>query len=533
MSGLIPEIRIYSPTESIERDNSTEKNRSGFGSVLNIGHNINESLVTNKSQQNLNQMEANQLQNMAKDSKEVDDSSSDDTKKICWENTFHMRNMNLMNFPTNSGTYRATYRSQTVSLHRARMGGTTSTAKSLNLLRQTLQHTINKEINEVIQKYLDRFFRPAVDNIRNNNGVNSVSEQHIQAVCRQILEDAKKMYFAGLFTRSNSPITAAFSNSNLAENLSDNENNNPASESRVPTRNKRNKDSDSDSEASSLNTLKPIAPRKKMTTHKHFSSANSSGNGSERSTPVKFHSSAKVSQSEAMKRVKRDGRKWDPTRLSTQTKFVLGSRANKALGFGTTRGRLYTKHADLFRYIGDQEDKQWLHDNHLMPPAGGRAYLLIKEDILDLIESDEYKNAPGVNANDMGEGFTVPESMIIKMATVMQNMRNSDMSRKKIESKSRTLPLPTITLQSIADNSSVNQSVDNSNDPSIEMSRPESGAVSPADDLEILSTAEMPSADPSPFSIGASCFESDVSPNGNPEISPIPSDISTTTINDI
>jgi hypothetical protein len=67
----------------------------------------------------------------------------------------------------------------------------------------------------------------------------------------------------------------------------------------------------------------------------------------------------------------------------------------------------------------------------------------------------------------------------------------------------------------------------------VETSRPESGAVSPADDLEILSTAEMPSTDPSPFSIGASCFESDVSPNENQEISPIPSDISTNTLNDI
>jgi deoxynucleotidyltransferase terminal-interacting protein 1 len=532
MSGLIPEIRIYSPTESIDsnRDNSID-NSIGWG--FGCDQHSNDSSIMKRSQQNVISMENNESNNGLKDKQ------MNSKKSISWDNTFHMRNMNLMNFATNSGTYRTTYRSQTVSLHRARMGGTTSSAKSLNILRQTLQHSINKEINEVIQKYLDRFFRPAVDNIRNNNGVNSVSEQHIQAVCRQILEEAKKMYFAGVFTRSNSPITAAFAaycNNNLTENLSDNENNNPIPEPRIPTRNKRNKDSDSDSEASSLNTLKPIVSRKKVTTHKHSSNANSSGTASERSTPVKFHSSAKGIQSDAMKRVKRDARKWDPNRLSTQTKFVLGSRANKALGFGSTRGRLYTKHADLFRYIGDQEDKQWLHDNHLMPPAGGRAYLLIKEDILDLIESDEYKNAPGVNANDMGEGFTVPESMIIKMATVMQNMRNSDMSRKKIESKSRTLthnPLPSIALQSIVDNSSTNRSNAGSNEPSVETSRPESGAVSPADDLEILSTAEMPSTDPSPFSIGASCFESDVSPNENQEISPIPSDISTNTLNDI
>ena len=376
---------------------------------------------------------------------------------------------------------------------------------------------------------MDRFFRPAIDNIRNNNGANSVSEQHIQAVCRQILDDSKKMYFAAVLTRSNSPANAGVSNND--DNLSDNENNIPIP--RPVGRPKRVKpDSDSDSEASSLHTLKPIVSRKKSAKHSNTSNPNYSGRWTP--TVMKSQSSTKVIPSDSAKRVKRDSEKWDPKRLSTETKFVLGSKANKALGFGATRGRLYTKHADLFRYIGDQEDKQWLNDNHLMPPAGGRAYLLIKEDILDLIESVEYKNASGVNANDMGVGFTVPESMITKMKTVMENMRNSDMSRKKIESKSRTLATSSFnTMQTSADNSNTAQSNDTTRETSLEPSRPESGAVSPADDLEILSVAEIRSTDPSPFSIGASCFESDVSPNENQEISPIPSDFSGNTLNDM
>lgn len=121
---------------------------------------------------------------------------------------------------------------------------------------------------------------------------------------------------------------------------------------------------------------------------------------------------------------KREGPRWDPDRLSTETRFVLGSKANKALGFGATRGRLYTKHADLFRYIGDAEDKEWLHKHGLMPPAGGRAYLIIKQDIEDLLISDEYKNAPGIEADCMGEGFTVPEYMIGKMKLLMHTMRS-------------------------------------------------------------------------------------------------------------
>ncbi|XP_054168020.1 deoxynucleotidyltransferase terminal-interacting protein 1-like [Oppia nitens] len=505
MSSVIPEIRVYSPSETTQEINNKMKR-----SVGDYNAKVGDTSDANKS---LNGLDKNEVK----------------SDLISWENTFHMRNINLMNFGTNLLSNRSTYRSHAISLHRQRMGGTSSTHKSLNILRQALQQSINKEINEVIQKYLDRFFRPAIDNIRNNNGPNSVSEQHIQAVCQQILEESKKMYFASSFTRSNSPAMNGVSSN--GDNTSDNENNNPTEVEPKPRpvgRPKRVRDSDSDSEVGSLHTLKPIASRKGKHA-KHSYHHNSSGH-SGRSTPTVGRPHSKTVNSDSAKRVVRDSKKWDPNRLSTETLFVLGSKANKALGFGSTRGRLYTKHADLFRYIGDQEDKQWLHDNHLMPPAGGRAYLLIKEDILDLIESDEYNGAPGVNANDMGYGFTVPQSMITKMQAVMDSMRNSDMSRKKIESKSRALASNPLSYQLLTDNSNTNQSNDTSRvsrETSLEPSRPES-VVSPADDLE------LPSADPSPFSIGASCFESDVSPTGNDnQISPIPSVISTNNMIDI
>ena len=120
--------------------------------------------------------------------------------------------------------------------------------------------------------------------------------------------------------------------------------------------------------------------------------------------------------------IKRIGPKWDSSRLTEETRFVLGSKANKALGFGAMRGRLYTKHVDLFRYIGDDEDKQWLSKHGLMPPAGGRAYLLVKDDIEALIDTDEYRGQPGVNAKDMGDGFVVPEVMVAKMRKLMDSL---------------------------------------------------------------------------------------------------------------
>ncbi|EPY78772.1 ubiquitin-conjugating enzyme E2 C [Camelus ferus] len=82
---------------------------------------------------------------------------------------------------------------------------------------------------------------------------------------------------------------------------------------------------------------------------------------------------------------------WDPARLNESTTFVLGSRANKALGMGGTRGRIYIKHPHLFKYAADPQDKHWLAEQHHMRATGGKmAYLLIEEDIRDLAASDDY-----------------------------------------------------------------------------------------------------------------------------------------------
>lgn len=63
----------------------------------------------------------------------------------------------------------------------------------------------------------------------------------------------------------------------------------------------------------------------------------------------------------------------------------------RSLGFGATRGRLYIKHPELFKYCGDQEDKAWLHEHSLMPATGGKAYMMIVEDILETAQLPEYK----------------------------------------------------------------------------------------------------------------------------------------------
>uniref|UniRef100_A0A3B4AUI5 TdIF1 C-terminal domain-containing protein n=1 Tax=Periophthalmus magnuspinnatus TaxID=409849 RepID=A0A3B4AUI5_9GOBI len=117
--------------------------------------------------------------------------------------------------------------------------------------------------------------------------------------------------------------------------------------------------------------------------------------------------------------------KWNPNRLNDSSTFVLGSRANKALGMGGTRGRIYIKHADLFKYAADAKDKQWLAERHHMRATGGKmAYLLIEEDIQDLAQSDEYKDCPEVRMDEM-KPFSVPLWMVEKMQRAMEAQRDA------------------------------------------------------------------------------------------------------------
>jgi deoxynucleotidyltransferase terminal-interacting protein 1 len=61
------------------------------------------------------------------------------------------------------------------------------------------------------------------------------------------------------------------------------------------------------------------------------------------------------------------------------------------MGFGPTRGRLYMKHQEIFRYSGDSEDKEWLVRHSLMPPTGQKAFVMIVDDIIELTNTPEYR----------------------------------------------------------------------------------------------------------------------------------------------
>ncbi|XP_067686996.1 uncharacterized protein [Haliotis asinina] len=388
---------------------------------------------------------------------------------------FNMRLQNLANFPVNNTTYRSAYRAQSVAVQRAKACSITSAAKSLDILRQNLQRSLNKELDVVVQNYVEKFFKPAISNIRLNNGQNSVSDDHIHAVCRQMLEEAKKMYVSEP-RRSVTPVR------DDTDTVSENGSN---SGRRPLGIGRRRRPSDSNSEAGSDISQ----PKKKRKGRPPLSQ---SGRG----TPMK---SIKPNEP-----VRREGPKWDPDRIVSDTKFVMGARANKALGLGATRGRLYIKHPEIFKYSGDQDDKAWLYEHHLMPATGGKAYMLMVEDIQELSRTDEYKDSPNLLMDEL-YGFTVPDWILSKMKIQMNAMR-TDVSRSKFHRSRSGTPTDMSSYREIEEEPPKSLPFSNFSDTTSTYPISKSDIqISPSagDDMEFLSTADNDSAAPdlSPFNV--------------------------------
>lgn len=250
---------------------------------------------------------------------------------------------------------------------------------SMDLLRAVLQPSFNDDIMAVFKKY-HKFFEKAAENVKENVGEDIQTDQLIKEACRNVLEHAKQLFPEGE-VKTTGPEVA----------------------------NKRSRPVDEDYSQRGSPLLKKRKTRP------------SAALASDR--PLTFSSQVKPKSDP----IKREGPKWEPSRLNERSTFVLGSRANKALGMGGTRGRIYIKHADLFKYAADAKDKQWLAERHHMRATGGKmAYLLIEEDIQDLSRSDEYKDCPDVKMDEM-KPFNVPIWMVEKMQRAMEAQRDADL----------------------------------------------------------------------------------------------------------
>ena len=109
---------------------------------------------------------------------------------------------------------------------------------------------------------------------------------------------------------------------------------------------------------------------------------------------------------------------WNTAHISTNTKFVLDVQANQAFGFSTEgKERLASKHPELIRYLPDNEDRDWLINQQIIPQQNrnSRFLFLIYDEVCRLYQTHEnYKNKSTIDLSVMMT-FTVPEFMIQKM----------------------------------------------------------------------------------------------------------------------
>jgi len=251
----------------------------------------------------------------------------------------------------------------------------TDPSQTMELLRTILQPDINMKIQSLLNEYLESHFKPAFWNMKTNLGEENVHVKLLDEVCANILENAKEVF-----------------------------------QTKVEMAKKQNRGK---------------SPGQVL---KRSSSSASNSPVSKKSCVIKSGlgrpNTDLILVNKAGRPVRREGPKWEPERLEKDTLFILGSRANKALGFGQTRGRLYIKHPELFKYSGDQTDKEWLAKANLMATTGGKAYLMVLSDILQLAESPEYSSHPKQQPGEL-VGFTVPEWMIEKMKAYIETAKTN------------------------------------------------------------------------------------------------------------
>nr|VZH92757.1 unnamed protein product [Spirometra erinaceieuropaei] len=98
--------------------------------------------------------------------------------------------------------------------------------------------------------------------------------------------------------------------------------------------------------------------------------------------------------------------------ITNEDTFVLGSVANAWLGLGAARGRIYTKHPWLFRYLCDVTDRVWLAQAGHLPNCGIKAFLMLTRQVRMLGE----RQKPDISEKQGAlVGFSLPPWLLKKV----------------------------------------------------------------------------------------------------------------------
>ena len=262
------------------------------------------------------------------------------------------------------------------SVLRNKCGLPTDAAKSLDLMRQIFQSELTRDLKQVLDRHIRVSFAPAFEHLKSNG--HAVTDELVKELYRNILEAAKAPYLP--------------SDNQIPEFVFD----------LISSRD--GAVSDIESEASVVSTSLPssstqnaqVRPRKRGRPRKVEADSGRSG------TPL-MRSTENISEVEALK--------WDPNRISSVTRFILGSKVYRLLAT-PPRGNLYAKYPRVFRYVCDENDRAWLMEKHLTTRQSGKIFLMMLDDVIELALIENYYGS----VNDFQKSsFTVPERLIMKV----------------------------------------------------------------------------------------------------------------------
>lgn len=105
------------------------------------------------------------------------------------------------------------------------------------------------------------------------------------------------------------------------------------------------------------------------------------------------------------------------------------------------------RHPNLLRYCGDQEDKEWLQSQNLLPANGGKIYIMLLDDIKELTESEEYRNNPNLQLQEL-QGFEAPDFMNAKIKNFLEYIKNEKklMAVLDVDESDLERPPPNVTI---------------------------------------------------------------------------------------
>ncbi len=238
-----------------------------------------------------------------------------------------------------------------VAMARSRSASLSDPKQAMELLRTLVQPLIDTDIQAVMKKYVDAYFRPAAINARKNLGEENVSARLVEDVCLTAIDRARDAFDLGkkataaggggdplmasaavavaAATCDAKPVVLGGTTSAVAAVV-------PPPGLVIGLKRK----------ASMPPVPAPhVVPKKK----KKKKRKQAGGEGSGEQQPLVKPYTDVIVISKSGKPVRREGPKWEPERFVDDMLFILGSKANKALGYGQTRGRLYIKHPELFK----------------------------------------------------------------------------------------------------------------------------------------------------------------------------------------